>query len=141
MSDLEPEIRESIKRYGAKIFGVIQRQVPQPNNTPHNPYATGRLKNSLRWSVNQDGTISIRFFRYGITTDRGAGQYKVGVFDPFTTAFRGYAKGGFYGIQPQYWTALGGEEARNALQTFEQELADEIEIWLATTTTRNIQAL
>jgi hypothetical protein len=137
----EDEIRALIAEYGARVFGVIQRQVPQRGNTPINPYATGALKNSLRWSLNKDNTISIRFFRYGIYTDKGTGQWAVPrQTNPFTERFVGYQRGKM-GIKPQFWTALGGPEAVNALNEFTQELARELEAKIATTTTRNLANL
>lgn len=137
----DAEVRSLLVEYGARVFGVIQRQIPQPGNTPINPYATGRLKGSLRWSLNQDNTISIRFFRYGIYTDKGTGQWAAPrETNPFSERFVGY-KDGKMGIKPQFWTALGGPEAVAALNEFTQELARQLETKIATTTTRNLANL
>ena len=142
----EEEILNIIRRYGLRLFGIIQTQVPQPGGPREgrqaNPYATGRLKNSLRWSVNKDNTISFRFFRYGIFTDKGAGSEKISAFNPFEQNWTGYQKANNpFSIKAQYWTGLATPEAQNALRMFNEELAREYEIQLETTTTRNLANL
>ena len=57
MSD---EIEKGLRRLGDRIIAILKLQAPQPpQSTYGNPYATGRLKNSIRATVLNQNTLSI----------------------------------------------------------------------------------
>ena len=126
-----PRIRQRIKKnldtLSNQIQTTIMSQVPQPGQ---NPYATGALKNSVSVKVGTKGgnfTLNVGYLSYGVYTNLGTGDYNTVKFgtrnsSPFRLPnYEGYRKGS-YGIQPQYWTSMGGQERINRLK--EQILTD-----------------
>jgi hypothetical protein len=120
---------------------TILKQVPQPGQ---NPYATGALKSSLTVKVEKQGggdfAIRVGYLRYGIFTNLGTRDYNVvkfgsrgsGAFD--LPVFRGYQRG-TYGVQPQYWTSMGGAARSQRLKRqLLADMKDEIKLYFKTRT-------
>ena len=135
-----------LENYGQALFDIIKEQVPQPGQ---NPYATGRLKGSLRLYVRKDRTISIAYFKYGVYTDLGTydNRFSDASVSPFGLPdYVGYNSNTTKGIAPQFWGSFNTEAGRGALRTFEENLAIRFENYVTellgaggaeTTTTRN----
>jgi len=135
---IQQRIKKRLDELKDEMERVIRTQVPQPGQ---NPYATGALKNSITVTVGTKGsdfTVKVGYLSYGVYTNLGTGQYNTVKFgtknsSPFRLAgFEGYRKGS-YGIQPQYWTSMGG--AARAQRLREQILADmkdEIKLYFKT---------
>lgn len=109
---------ESMRRVGARIIRNaeqrIRRQVPQRGR---NPFATGRLANSLsfEWSPNRDGewSLSVDYASHGNYTQFGTRAYSSGWRAAreagfFGRDFTGYERGRG-GIRPQNWLSLRGD--------------------------------
>ncbi len=134
MSD---EIERGLRLLGDRIIAILKLQAPQPPRSRFgNPYATGRLRDSIRATVLNQNTLSISFNRYGIYTDFGSGNERVQSTGPFGMPARQNYTRGTGGIKPQYWTTLTqyqdeltGMVEGEVLRLFEQNFK--------TTTTRN----
>ena len=134
MSDL---IEKGLRRLGDRIIAILKLQAPQPPRSRYgNPYATGRLRDSIRATVRNQNSLSISYNRYGIYTDFGSGQNRVQATGPFGMPARQNYQLGRGGIRPQYWTTLTQYEDEitgmvegEVLRLFEQNFQ--------TTTTRN----
>lgn len=115
--DLTPEAMQAV---GERIIRNAQRrigdQIPRPSNRPTNPYATGKLARSLRFSwekTEQDvWSLEVSYADYGKYTAFGTRNYndsaarEVGFFG---REFRGYSRGRG-GIRPQQWLSLRGDQ-------------------------------
>ena len=139
---LGPRIRQRIKKRLDSLQNEIERvilsQIPQPGQ---NPYATGALKNSLTVRVGTRGgnfTLNVGYFAYGVYTNLGTRDYNTIGFgtknsSPFRLpTFEGYRKG-TYGIQPQYWTSMGGQDRANRLrEQILSDMKDEVRLYFKT---------
>ncbi len=139
---LGPRIRSRIKKrldeLRDEMERVIKTQIPQPGQ---NPYATGALASSLDVKVGTKGgdfTVKVGYFAYGVYTNLGTGDYNTIKFgtrnsSPFRLSeFRGYQKGS-YGIQPQYWTSMGGQARANRLrEQILSDMKDEVRLYFKT---------
>lgn len=139
---LGPRIRQRIKKRLDSLQNEIERvilsQVPQPGQ---NPYATGALKRSVSVKVGTKGgdfTLNVGYFSYGVYTNLGTGDYNTVKFgtrnsSPFRLPnYEGYRRGSF-GIQPQYWTSMGGQARANRLkEQILTDMKDEIKLYFKT---------
>ena len=139
---LGPRISQRIKKrlddLREEMERIILTQVPQPGQ---NPYATGALKSSVSVKVGmkgQDFTVKVGYFQYGVYTNLGTGDYNNVKFgtrnsSPFRLPpFAGYQKGTF-GIQPQYWTSMGGRDRANRLKDeILSDMRDEVRLYFKT---------
>lgn len=139
---LGPRISQRIKKrldeLRDEMTSVIRRQVPQPGK---NPYATGALKSSLEVKVGMKGQnfyVQVGYLSYGVYTNLGTGRYNDVKFgtrnsSPFRLPeHEGYRKGS-YGIQPQYWTSMGGASRANRLkEQILTDMKDEIRLYFKT---------
>ncbi len=139
---LGPRVRQRIKKrleeLADEMRTVIKTQVPQPGQ---NPYATGALKNSLTVAVGIKGgdfTVKVGYLSYGVYTNLGTGDYNTVKFgtrnsSPFRLPdHEGYRKGSF-GIQPQYWTSMGGQSRANRLrEQILSDMKDEVRMYFKT---------
>lgn len=129
---------ETLARLGDRIIrnarARIMRQVPQRGQ---NPFATGRLKDSVTFAWRKDsatGTwgLQVDYLPYGNYTNYGTRNFAGGwraARDAgfFGRDFQGYRRGRG-GIRPQYWLSLRGDrpvyeaiveaELRTTFQTF-----------------------
>lgn len=106
-------------RLGERLIRNAQRtigsQIPQPNNRPANPFATGKLQRSLRfiWEKNGEGIyeLGISYLDYGKYTAFGTRNYYDGMAREagfFGRQFVGYRRGNG-GIRPQNWLGMRGD--------------------------------
>ena len=80
----------------------------------------------------------VGYFQYGVYTNLGTGDYNTVKFgtrnsSPFRLPqFQGYQKGS-YGIQPQYWTSMGGQARANRLrEQILSDMKDEVRLYFKT---------
>lgn len=139
---LGPRVRQRIKKRLDDLRGEIERvilsQVPQPGK---NPYATGALKSSVTVKVGTKGgnfSLNVGYFAYGVYTNLGTGKYNTVKFgtknsSPFRLpGYEGYRRGSF-GIQPQYWTSMGGQARANRLRDeLLADMKDEVRLYFRT---------
>ena len=115
--DLTPEAMQAVgERIIRNAERRIRQQVPRPGNRPNNPYATGTLARSLRfsWGQTESGvwSLSIDFADHGKYTAFGTRTYydsRAREAGFFGREFRGYRRGRG-GIRPQYWLSLRGDQ-------------------------------
>jgi hypothetical protein len=114
--DLSDEV---LQRLGARLIRNaeqrIRQQIPRQGNRPTNPYATGKLARSLRFTWEKDGTgvyeLDITYLDYGKYTAFGTRGYNDSAARDagfFGRDFVGYRRG-TGGIRPQYWLGLRGD--------------------------------
>ena len=110
---------ETLQRLGERIIrnaqNRIMRQVPQRGQ---NPYATGKLKNSVTFAWVKDSetggwSLQVNYANYGNYTNYGTRRYSAGWRDArdagfFGREFQGYRRG-TKGIRPQNWLSLRGD--------------------------------
>ena len=134
--DIQEFLNQKLSEIGQRIVEIYRQQVPSPSKG--SPFATGRLRGSIEYRVLQNNQISIYFNRYGVFTDLGTGPYfQTATTDPFgLPPARDYQQG-FGGCQAQYWTSLAGHE--EIIEQLEEELANHVELMIATTTQRRVQ--
>jgi len=138
--------QDTLQQAAAQIASILRQQVPytsQGDRPQRNPYATGRLYNSINWRVTQDNRISITYNRYGTYTDFGTyGEANTGAFgiDPFELPrFAGYSRrDNQFGIAPQYWTSLRGQDG--IIDFLVENIAQDIEASISTTATTAAQS-
>ena len=119
MAQFKDLSNETLQRLGARIIRNaetrIRRQVPQRGK---NPFATGRLANSLHfdWIKGPAGNweLTVDYLKYGNYTQFGTRNYSNGWQASrdagfFGRQFNGYERGSG-GIRPQYWLSLRGDQ-------------------------------
>lgn len=104
-------IHVALTKVAQRILSILQTNVPAPGK---NPFSTGSLKTSLKYSVqmiNGSWRLSFGWHKYGSFVSYGTGSYATpkqsslfGLPQP-----RGYSRG-VGGIQPQFWTSLYGHK-------------------------------
>jgi hypothetical protein len=130
-----------MEELASAMQSIIDKQVPQTGNTPENPYATNKLRDSVKVGFmvrNGNLIITTRYNAYGVWTNIGTGQNsqasQYGIRpNPFgLPPFVGYSPGKG-GINPQYWTSMGGKTRVNRLkEDLLQDLRDEVQLMFKT---------